>query len=86
MRIGRVEHGLAQRGQLLDGLALDAQPDDEAGDLRRRRLAGEDLLHGRVGHRRVEVPAGRDLGQDRGPPRKRSRSPGHVSWIVGAAG
>jgi hypothetical protein len=41
----QLAHHLRRRGDLADGFLLDAQADDEAGDLRRRQLAAHDLAH-----------------------------------------
>ena len=47
--IGGGEHGIDQAPQLLDGLALHAQSDDEPRDLGVARRAGEDLGHRGLG-------------------------------------
>ena len=57
-------HHLRGRGDLADGLLLHAQPDDEAGDLRRAELAAHDLAHD-VQHLVVEHLAVLDGALDR---------------------
>ena len=54
-------HRLDEPLELVDRLALAAQRDREPGDLRRRRLAGEDLAHGPcrlVGRQVARAPPG----------------------------
>ena len=63
------QHGVEQPAQLLDRLALHAQGHDEAGQLRRRGRAFEDLGHGRPGRLGRAGPAGRAAA--RAPPASR---------------
>jgi hypothetical protein len=44
----QLAHHLGGGRDLVDGLALHAQRDHQAGDLHRRGLAGHDLVHDRV--------------------------------------
>ena len=66
--LARVLHGRQEPGHLLDGLALHAQPDDEPGDLRLRRLAREDLGHRRRGLLGGQVVTGRQRPEHARPP------------------
>ena len=69
-------HRLREAGDLVGGLALRAQRDEEAGDLRRRRLAVHDRAHQLVGVRAREVmPVEQQL--DRGADDHREEVPRH---------
>src|ERR1044071_144530 len=61
---GELAHDLRRGRDLADGLLLDPQADDEAGDLRRRQLAAHDLAHD-VKHLVVEYLAVLDGALDR---------------------
>src|SRR5262249_59145771 len=61
---GELAHDLRGGGDVADGLLLDPQADDEAGDLRRRELAAHDLAHD-MQHLVVEHLAVLDRALDR---------------------
>ena len=63
----RVEHGVEQTRQLLGGLALGAQGDDEPDQLCGRRVAGEDGRHRCAGIGGDEIAPFEQLRQQRGP-------------------
>jgi hypothetical protein len=53
-------HRGGEAGDLVRGLALGAQRDEEAGDLDVRGVAGHDLVEDPLGLLELEVPSGRD--------------------------
>ena len=60
MRVDRddvVAHRLGGAGDLVRGLALQAERDEEAADLRRRRAAGHDRVHHAAGLGTREIDA-----------------------------
>jgi hypothetical protein len=65
--LGHRQHGLEQPTELVDGFALHAQRHDESGDLRRARLAAEDLGHGGPGLLPGQVRARREGAEDGSP-------------------
>ena len=65
--LGRRQHGVEQPGQLVGGLALGPQGDDESDQLGRRRLAGQDRGHRRAGLDCGQVAPGEQLGEQAGP-------------------
>ena len=66
-RVGGGQHRGRDAGDLLDRLALGAQRDDEAGELRRGRGAGEDLVHRPSRLLGRQVASGDQRGEDVGP-------------------
>ena len=64
---GRGQHGVEQSTELLRRLTLGTQGDDEADQLRRRGVAGQNRRHRRPGMRRRQVATLEQLGQERGP-------------------
>lgn len=57
-RPGVATHGASETDQLVDGLALHAQSDEQAGDLRVGGGSGENVLHHGFGASGVEMAAG----------------------------
>ena len=70
-REGVRENGIPESDDLVDGLAFRPQRDQERGELRWRRAAGHDLLHGPGGLGDRQVGSREQLGEHRGPGQER---------------
>ena len=87
-QFGRAEHGVEQPRQLVGGLALGPQGDDEADQLGRRGAAGEDRGHRRAGLLGAEVAPSEQLAQQARPAAVLGEQVGRTSGasVVGHAG